>query len=86
MTDIFHSPLGNPLGNPEDRQTEFPKEGNNRLIRAQELRNTDWTQFNDSPLTDEKKAEWAEYRQKLRDITKQETWPNNPVWPEAPSV
>ena len=35
--------------------------------------------------SDEKKAEWLEYRQALRDITTQDTWPNYPVWPIAPS-
>ena len=29
---------------------------------------TDWTQNPDSPLSDVKKAEWATYRQQLRDI------------------
>ena len=29
----------------------------------------DWTQSSDSPLTDAKKAEWATYRQQLRDFT-----------------
>jgi hypothetical protein len=29
---------------------------------------SDWTQSADAPLTAEKKAEWAEYRQKLRDL------------------
>ena len=28
----------------------------------------DWTQLPDAPLTDEKKAEWATYRQALRDV------------------
>ena len=31
------------------------------------LNQCDWTQLPDSPLTDEKKAEWATYRQVLRD-------------------
>jgi hypothetical protein len=30
---------------------------------------SDWTQTLDAPLTAEKKAEWAAYRQQLRDIT-----------------
>ena len=34
------------------------------------LKESDWTQFNDSPLSDSKKVEWATYRQSLRDITK----------------
>ena len=32
------------------------------------LRDSDWTQFNDCPLTDAKKLEWATYRQELRDL------------------
>lgn len=35
------------------------------------LQASDWTQMADSPLTDSKKAEWATYRQTLRNI------PNN---------
>ena len=35
---------------------------NNRLI------DSDWTQMPDSPLSDSKKAEWATYRQQLRDL------------------
>ena len=32
------------------------------------LRESDWTQMPDVPLTTEKKAEWALYRQALRDL------------------
>jgi len=32
------------------------------------LQQSDWTQVPDSPLTDAKKAEWATYRQQLRDM------------------
>ena len=39
--------------------------------RNSKLRDSDWTQIPDSPLTAEKKLEWATYRQALRDI------PNN---------
>ena len=38
-----------------------------RSIRDAKLRDSDWTQGSDSPLTDEKKAEWATHRQALRD-------------------
>ena len=40
-----------------------------RQQRTIKLVLSDWTQMADSPLTDEKKAEWAIYRQSLRDIT-----------------
>lgn len=42
-----------------------------RKLRNIFLRASDWTQMADSPLTAEKKAEWATYRQALRDL------PNN---------
>tara|TARA_Y100001949_G_C15914542_1_gene298409 strand:- start:107 stop:349 length:243 start_codon:yes stop_codon:yes gene_type:complete len=32
------------------------------------LRDSDWTQFNDSPLSKAKKTAWATYRQELRDL------------------
>lgn len=35
-------------------------------------------------LSNIKNGEWAEYRQKLRDITKQEGFPYNVIWPEEP--
>ena len=38
-----------------------------RASRNQRLAGSDWTQGVDSPLTDAKKAEWATYRQELRD-------------------
>jgi len=39
-----------------------------RLKRDSLLSESDWTQVNDSPLSDTKKAEWATYRQELRDL------------------
>jgi hypothetical protein len=32
------------------------------------LTQSDWTQLSDAPLTEAKKAEWAAYRQQLRDM------------------
>ena len=48
----------------------------NRDTRNQLLSDSDWTQFNDSPLTGEVKTSWATYRQTLRDITSTDDWPN----------
>lgn len=42
-----------------------------RNQRNDKLKNSDWTQSNDSPLTDVEKTEWQIYRQALRDITTQ---------------
>lgn len=39
-----------------------------REIRESLLLTSDWTQMPDSPLSNEKKAEWAVYRQALRDL------------------
>ena len=39
-----------------------------RLQRNELLRQSDWTQVNDCPLSDSKKQEWATYRQSLRDL------------------
>jgi len=49
------------------------------------LSESDWTQSNDSPLTDAKKTEWATYRQALRDLPANTSDPANPVWPSQPT-
>ena len=48
------------------------------------LTESDWTQYNDSPLTDEVKAEWAVHRQALRDLPANTDDPSNPTWPTPP--
>lgn len=58
-----------------------------RAIRRNKLAESDWTQFADSPLTDKKKAEWATYRQALRDLPQE--YPNaisndDIIWPTKP--
>ena len=50
---------------PENPLTTTQKIRNKRLFI---LKDCDWTVGIDSPLTDSKKAEWATYRQALRDI------------------
>jgi len=47
------------------------------------LTQSDYTQVADSPMTAEKRAEWATDRQALRDITTQAD-PFNIVWPVSP--
>ena len=39
-----------------------------RKLRTELLKESDWTQYIDSPLTAVEKAQWANYRQKLRDF------------------
>lgn len=58
-----------------------------RYKRSIFLATSDWTQANDTPLTDEQKVAWATYRQSLRDMPEvyaNETDINNVVWPERP--
>lgn len=45
------------------------------------LSETDWTQLNDAPLTDKEKEKYRTYRQALRDIPQQESFPENITWP-----
>lgn len=52
--------------------------------RSRLLAESDWTQVNDSPLSNEKKTEWSTYRQALRDITTQSGFPTDIVWPIQP--
>ena len=51
------------------------------------LTECDWTQSPDSPLTTEKKTEWATYRQALRDVpatNSSVTDIDSVVWPTKP--
>ncbi len=52
--------------------------------RNEKLRQCDWTQMSDSPLSAPKKAEWASYRQALRDLPEECEDPSNPIWPTQP--
>lgn len=59
--------------------------GNNvKAERDAKLYQSDWTQIPNNPLTTEKQAEWATYRQNLRDITSQSGYPLNVIWPTPP--
>ena len=40
-----------------------------RIRRLELLNQSDWTQMPDSPLSEEMKTAWGEYRQELRDMT-----------------
>jgi len=55
-----------------------------RTERNALLASSDWTQYSDSPLDNEAKTSWAEYRQLLRDLPASTEDPADPTWPEAP--
>jgi len=52
-----------------------------RKKRNELLAASDWTQVADAPVD---KTAWAAYRQELRDVTSQETFPFEVTWPVAP--
>jgi hypothetical protein len=54
-----------------------------RKQRDDKLSKCDWTQVSDCPLTN--KAEWATYRQALRDLTKETGFPWTMAWPNDPN-
>jgi len=54
-----------------------------RAERNRRLTASDWTQLPDVPVSI--KNSWAVYRQALRDITEQSSFPQNVTWPTAPN-
>ncbi len=52
-----------------------------RQERNQRLADCDWTQLPDAPVDT---ADWAAYRQLLRDVTSQPGFPWQVTWPEEP--
>lgn len=57
---------------------------NLRTTRNALLISSDWTQLDDSPLSEEEKTEWRNYRQALRDLTGLDDL-TSIVWPAQPS-
>ena len=60
-----------------------------RALRNYRLAECDWTQIPDAPLTVEKKQQWQQYRQALRDLPENTLEPkplvldpNHPNWPQ----
>lgn len=53
-----------------------------RSTRNDKLKECDWTQISDATVD---KALWATYRQALRDISSQEGFPWNIIWPNDPN-
>jgi len=68
-----------------DNRTDDEKAEEIRSQRKSLIKATDWTQMPDSPLSDADKAVWQTYRQALRDVPSQATFPNSVVWPTKPN-
>lgn len=49
------------------------------------LAQSDRTQLPDFPITTEKRAEWVNYRQELRNLPTQEGFPTSITWPVPPA-
>lgn len=82
MSDIIPTPIIDP-NSFFDADLPAPIIDENRMLRIKLLKNSDWTQTVDAPLSDSKKAEWATYRQALRDLPASEN-PND--FPTPPSA
>ena len=64
------------------KKIEFEELANEiRNKRNELLAETDWTQMQDSPLSEEKIEKYKKYRQALRDIPEQKEFPFNVVFP-----
>jgi hypothetical protein len=66
---------------PDPVQAEAEQAAKVRAQRNDKLAASDWTQLSDSTAD---KAAWAAYRQALRDITAQASFPWTIDWPEQP--
>lgn len=78
---------GSTFTNPNnDLDIDTPAAEENREKRNTLLLESDWTQANDSPLSDADKQTWATYRTSLRDLTAHENWPHlqESDWPVKP--
>ena len=55
------------------------------VYRNDLLAKSDWTQLPDAPLTEEQKADWATYRQTLRDLPENFDKADDVEFPEEPN-
>ena len=66
-------------------QPSMPWSDREREIRNDLLAACDWTQSADTALSESKKAEWATYRQALRDLPSAQSNFHAVTWPTEPS-
>ncbi|SOB60525.1 protein of unknown function [Pseudodesulfovibrio profundus] len=78
-------PVWNPATNEWDIDL-IAKEQDIRAKRDSLLKDTDWTQLADCPLSSEDIVVWQDYRQALRDIPQQAGFPASIIWPEPPAA
>jgi hypothetical protein len=69
-----------PEKNQEQYFTELMRERRNAILIE-----CDWTQMEDTPLTDAEKQEWATYRQQLRDFPSTWTPADTVEFPDPPT-
>lgn len=65
---------------PAVKCNEIREERNSLLLETDKYMTLDY------PISEEDRTLVREYRQALRDITKQEEFPTNVVWPEKPAI
>lgn len=70
----------------EVAQTEAGKATEVRAMRDALLADCDWTQCLDAPIDTDSQLAYRTYRQALRDVTEQEGFPFDVVWPELPET
>jgi len=70
----------------EALDNEPSEEEKDRSDRDVLLTSTDWIVIKYLDIGDPVPQEWADYRQALRDITEQDGFPGNVVWPEEPTT
>jgi len=88
LIDKPENPYEYGIFNYETKQWEFDnqKAAENIIAeRNQLLINSDWTDTYSASTRLSNYAEWQTYRQALRDIPQQETFPMSVIWPVAPS-
>jgi hypothetical protein len=87
-TSVVPEQLPPPEKTPQELEQELLDQIKNKETDIRRQRNTllfltDYTQTEDYIKDD--KEDWKNYRQALRDITDQETFPDSVVWPEPPT-
>ena len=70
----------------ERAELSLPTAEEVRSQRDKLLAETDWTQVLDAPISAESREAFRVYRQDLRDITEQEGFPANVIWPDMPEA